>query len=113
MTEWQPIETAPKDGKHVLFGGRWKPFDISKGGQWEAQIFSWSTVFSDGTGYEWIGAGFGKLSGWNVDWTHWMPLPAPPGEEKKDEAGQVGDAIGSVIGDIISRAFSEQPKGNA
>lgn len=33
MTDWQPLETAPKNGMPMLWFGRWKPFDILKGGE--------------------------------------------------------------------------------
>jgi hypothetical protein len=78
MSEWQPIETAPKDGTRVLItGGVWMdtrlawPFDNQKAlthveiAQYlEGDGFVISD-FSDGT-YE-----IAKP-------THWMPLPAPP-----------------------------------
>lgn len=65
MSEWQPIETAPKDGSSVL-------------------------TFSPNDGYPLIV--FWQDEMWLIDWdhdrayglepddkpTHWMPLPEPP-----------------------------------
>lgn len=79
--KWRPIETAPKDGTAVLLGGRWKPFDILKGGEWHQQIFRWGSYSSanDAESEWWSDAHIGVRSDhWNVEWTHWMPLPEPP-----------------------------------
>lgn len=66
---WQPIETAPKDGTHVLLAnkagaseGGWLS-DIDHGADWEGQIGMAGWWRADGT-----------------DWpcTHWQPLPAAP-----------------------------------
>ena len=82
MNEWQPIETAPKDGTRVLlFGGEqevWKSQRDSKAGP---MVVGWA----DGTEYgeqAWrfctYDSGFyGRL---DTQPTHWMPLPEPPKE---------------------------------
>jgi hypothetical protein len=60
MTEWQPIETAPKDGTRVL------------GADHQAvEIIYWAD------GY-WYNQSV-EISLWRVfPPTHWMPLPEPP-----------------------------------
>ena len=72
MTEWQPIDTAPKDGTHILACALDDP-DMS--------IVSWRRG-------SWIGRvdGFAAIesqSDFHTDYfypfvTHWMPLPSPP-----------------------------------
>jgi len=64
--EWQPIETAPKDGTII----------IVRGGvaYWRERTSHW-----DGAAGWWTIAGFdwpGRPIQWEV--THWMPLPEPP-----------------------------------
>ena len=71
MSEWMPIETAPKDGT---------PFDAYavNGGistripyvRWDAEVGRWFCCYIKNAECNPIGAG------WNL--THWMPLPAPP-----------------------------------
>ena len=73
--EWQPIETAPKDGTEILgvyLNGKYDP---------EYSIIEW-----DGKG--WVGKceGFRAIEredDFHVDYftpycTHWMPLPKAP-----------------------------------
>jgi hypothetical protein len=55
--EWQPIETAPKDGTRFLYAWR-DPED----GEWTIAVGFWSRPSDDDVG----------------PITHWMPLPAPP-----------------------------------
>lgn len=69
---WQPIETAPKDGSQVLL---WLP--LGSGGQ--VMIGKWITPYFNGD--------IDRTSPprWDVDteggkFTHWMPLPEPPNE---------------------------------
>ena len=61
---WRPIDTAPKDGDDILVWGEWLGnhvvgFDESN------PDFPWATL--DGPSYK------------QDAFTHWMPLPAPPG----------------------------------
>jgi uncharacterized protein DUF551 len=65
MTEWQPIETAPTDGREVLLFARGLhgPRDVSFAvGQWSLQSEDWFWAFA-------------------IRPTHWMPLPEPPANE--------------------------------
>jgi len=86
MSEWRPIETAPKDGTQVLFYGKWRPYDILPGGGDCIIIASWSTFMSDNTGYHWI-TGFGAVESINVCFTHWQPLPEPPHDPPEGRRG--------------------------
>lgn len=70
MSEWQPIETAPKDGTRVLLGraewveiGRWLANSRAYRG---APLGTWMDDADNGgpEGHDWP--------------THWMPLPPPP-----------------------------------
>ena len=69
MTEWQPIETAPKDGKNILISNDRGMFVAAFDADWD--LDGWWLV-SDGKDHE------RPLRG--NDPTHWMPLPKPPGE---------------------------------
>ena len=59
MSEWQPIETAPKDGTMILAFGKQ-----------EIYLIFWVK------GY-WINREYDYLVP-NDTYTHWMPLPNPP-----------------------------------
>ena len=71
MTEWQPIDTAPKDGTEILVYG------IATGElggvhekpeTWKVSWFFKNWSLCGGEGYVvWVDSP-----------THWMPLPAPP-----------------------------------
>ena len=63
MGEWQPIETAPKDGTRVLV--------VERG---TVSIADWF----DGNGWEPGACWWATDSGSLRDVTHWMPLPEPP-----------------------------------
>lgn len=74
MSEWQPIETAPKDRSVLLYepiGGWWLPEPrpgvvphIWVGNWWKGDTLNRA---------QWNGAMYSAP-------THWMPLPAPPTE---------------------------------
>lgn len=73
MSEWQPIETAPKDGKYVLvWPGRCTGIacDIAR---WEDDKYAKSPRPF------WARIGFSTKTGDRVNSpTHWQPLPPPP-----------------------------------
>jgi hypothetical protein len=66
---WQPIETAPKDGTHILLGGCKNGPSVRIGnwgsGQYNRRTRSYDPDWADGAG---------PLTGP----THWQPLPEPP-----------------------------------
>jgi len=77
--DWQPIETAPKDGTWVLLSGG----SIYYG--WDGETFPPHVVaqFIGGPKYReeqcWQFAWYdGGYYGEYENPTHWMPLPAPP-----------------------------------
>ena len=63
MSEWQPIETAPKDGTVVVGYDR-------------------SNHHADDRNYaefmRWDGERWRDPDTWTITPTHWMPLPEPP-----------------------------------
>lgn len=68
MSEWQPIETAPRDGKSILVHARDGDMIVA---HWEEQpAFGWSDWADSRTGY--------RVHKRSAYVTHWMPLPDPP-----------------------------------
>ena len=65
MSDWQPIETAPKDGTKII------AFDHHAG----VVIVRWRMRWPE-TGCEWIEATGEEYENYRP--THWMPLPEPP-----------------------------------
>ncbi len=75
MIEWQPIETAPKDGTTILLyrpsAAAWAKVTV---GKYKDDNFAkkakpyWEIWFKIG--------GVRESREWNP--THWMPLPVPP-----------------------------------
>ena len=71
MTDWQTIETAPKDGTSILLYG-----------YWEGEIHSiedekniWMAQYTYG---DWLINGGDYYGSYVRNPTHWMPLPEPP-----------------------------------
>ena len=80
--QWQPIETAPRDGTHILvmyihvstqcvFNALW--IDHAEGWNDPEDEGWWSYVYSE--------VGRSMLNGYRTP-TYWMPLPQPPKESK-------------------------------
>jgi hypothetical protein len=83
IMEWQPIETAPKDGTEVLlFYPRYRQgifighFDVSV-----HMSHGKETYRSE----KWWNGGYGGMFGKEPEPTHWMPLPSPPRDTRSDE----------------------------
>lgn len=62
---WQPIETAPKDGRPILLFGGYSGGGINIGAWGGSRPASWRDGHS-------MGRQFPRPC------THWMPLPEPP-----------------------------------
>jgi hypothetical protein len=71
MSEWQPIETAPKDGTRIL------GYDATDADDTQPQIVCWLGI-PDKPGW-YITFDHTPCNGdvWKPP-THWMPLPQPP-----------------------------------
>ena len=76
MMEWQPIETAPKDGTGHVRGLWVHSAKTGKAIYWEA-IAGYVNDDGDFVDHD-------SNAPWRADdYTHWMPLPAPPDSERK------------------------------
>ena len=78
MTDWQPIETAPKDGTYVDLWGQ-RNWDYSYG----RSIHCRYRDYPDAPGW-FFEKGPHRIITQVYDPTHWMPLPKPPmdGEQR-------------------------------
>lgn len=85
MSEWKPIETAPKDGTPILlWGGRpdsssdFIGFDTNTSTFPSETVVGWWEEYRPGAG-EWRYCSYdsGIYGEWE-DPTHWTPLPEPP-----------------------------------
>jgi hypothetical protein len=82
MSEWQPIETAPKDGTEIIVGNDQATVWITRGSWW-SDGEHWATQGYDkqeeAAGW-WSYAnsvGQDKLNDYRQP-THWLPMPTPP-----------------------------------
>lgn len=67
-SEWQPIESVPRDGTKFLFS--------TEGGAVGKGIFTKHRIIGGSAD------GFRSLDGFYADPTHWKPLPKPPEEDQ-------------------------------
>lgn len=81
MSEWQSIETAPRDSTHVLVY-----FPRPGEGRQEVMEAWWAIPYEDAPPDKgwWQTMGGVLLSSdvHGLGATHWMPLPSPPGSAK-------------------------------
>lgn len=75
MTEWQPIETAPKDGRTVLLG-RWLTTRLGQEGLFWSEETGRVWVEVDGA-FPWSRKKWVKTFDGDY-YSHWKPLPEPP-----------------------------------
>jgi hypothetical protein len=71
MNEWKSIETAPNDRTIILFAET----DIDSIGIAHNWKMATGCKLSGGDGWQWDGR---YLKAYDVQPTHWMPLPNPP-----------------------------------
>lgn len=111
MNEWQPIETAPKDGRAVFLLSAAHDEDVPFEGKihypakchigcWDPEGTSWVNEHGqpgglcDGEGcYELAVTGIWTSGGgWFQpnEVTHWMPLPEPPSEHMAEAVRRLG-----------------------
>ena len=80
MTAWQPIETAPRDGTHILAILVLPPSKVRSG--YNSYIYEvwWSEYAKKGKSVLFEGQYFSGWQPWpfEANPTHWMPLPPPP-----------------------------------
>lgn len=82
MSEWEPIDTAPKDAKMLLL------LEAGHGDDYHSRVLTgfWGDRFAgwkedDPQNYGWLNwhEGLDDADTWRVvKPTHWAPLPAPP-----------------------------------
>ncbi len=68
MSDWYPIETAPKDGTEIIYSGKYEGAAWVSVGRWTDQ--GWYDINIDSSDHY----GHAEYP------THWMPLPQPPAE---------------------------------
>lgn len=76
--DWQKLGTESKDGTPFLIYGKWRPYMHLIGGTPEIYIASWTTLQSKADAPVELMVGWHRSDNWNVDWTHWAPLPEGP-----------------------------------
>jgi hypothetical protein len=88
MMEWQPIETAPKDGTVILLaGGTWGDDLLDLDGAPQVGAARWVMPFRKDRYPSYWGVAVlegGYSAAVYENPTHWMPLPAPPEMEKQE-----------------------------
>lgn len=85
MAEWQPIETAPRDGSRIRLGHEKEPGFGTKdphrmgaaSGTWNGKVWDLSSFFII------TGGRYGMITN---DPTHWMHLPPLPTNQEQTNA---------------------------
>ena len=78
MSEWQPIETAPKDGTLIMGWGVWAGEVNGPDDKLCQLVISWKfDGRTDYAGFNWQVEGTDGYAAWMKP-THWKPLSKPP-----------------------------------
>jgi hypothetical protein len=109
MSEWLPIESAPKDGTEIDVWC-WETAHEAIGQGYRVPNAYWST-FDE----KWLFLGGGSI-GWAHSPAHWMPLPAPPGRNpmtdnplpELPEAQDLAGFMPEGHDDAAMRAYGQQ-----
>lgn len=83
MSEWQPIETAPRDGSGIIVIDMTAEAPEAGMGYWYQAGNMWSCIDPK------PGEGIDQATIQAITWagpTHWMPLPPPPSPHNDVEA---------------------------
>lgn len=84
MTDWQPIETAPKDGTTII-AARFRRGQFVQAAWWQKEFEAWVTSVRQmvmAAGYTIDGQSHQLHSPNIVEPTHWIPFPDPPAMNK-------------------------------
>jgi hypothetical protein len=85
MSEWQPIETAPRDGTWCVLEGEFRGGDTSSAfvGQYVGGVYPWRVVTNDDMNFDSGPVSENRIFNHYADGRvyHWMPLPPPPMEQ--------------------------------
>jgi hypothetical protein len=82
MSEWQPIETAPKDGTDIIAMYIHISTQIVHAAFWMSCVEGLDDPEDEGWWtYDWSEVSRTKMTGWMTP-THWMPLPEPPKDQQ-------------------------------
>ena len=75
---WQPIETAPKDGRWILLYANNRQFEKYRCSIAVAKWHTWNGYGADEIGWYVSDENCHEFTREVHDPTHWMPLPEPP-----------------------------------
>ena len=73
MTDWQTIDSAPRDGTAILV---YSP----EAEEPQMMLVHWRAFVDDPDPGEWYDRWDDDAPSFDVTVTHWQPLPAPPGK---------------------------------
>lgn len=78
MMNWQPIDTAPKDGTRILlFFPTFRSMNVQIGSWSHSQHYDNGKLTHESARW-WYGSTVGLWGGKESEPTHWMPIPEGP-----------------------------------